>query len=937
VFLQSDKDFDGLLTREELIAGTPGWQKPLVDHIFPGFDDDHDERLSLAEYRMTPLANLQHTWQSPRQDRDQDGLLSFAEFTDTNDLDALALAGEFFQRFDLNQDGLLSQDEFFCSTSRRDPQREFRKLDADSDGKLELAEFLNGVSESQRLQVQRDFAVIDWNADGVLSLDEFRCWPKLFVPDLRGPVPDPIAEAAAVHIVAIDQRWGTWDRNQDGQIKPDEFATFQRELVVLGLQDKSFAVWDLDRNGAVSKEEARRVVEAAFGLKLLDGFKLRTTTGTVFAWEQFQYMDADKSGTIELHDFTKRNVAPEEAQRRMDLADANKDHRISRDEARVLYQGDLLANFLRWDKNFDGRIDHSEWLARAPAHEAGIVEQTFAAFDEDGDGRLSFAEFRAAPQGNLLAAWHSVRQDKNNDGALSRDEFAWGEPPFLSALEERFFRALDRNHDGVLDQDEFPCNTSLRDPAREFAKRDADRDGKLTVNEYLANVAVDQQPQHRRDFKVFDANHDGALTLTEFSAVPQMAGTVKRIAPKDPVVTFAEQLAARVATQFQSADANRDGVLDEAEFQRSTLSRDTPGLQLTRWQDWDLNRDGRITAEETRRVVDAACGVARPGGDPYRAPSGIVYNAMLFGHVDQNHDGVLSRAEYMERGYGGAKAAENFARADKDRDQKLTYAEWIAEPTWWVDPIADFLKMDKDFDGELSASELRAGVPDWLTTVAEACLPGFDEDRNGKLSLAEYRFTPMANRLAVWQNAPSDRDGDGKVSFAEFHTATGIELRAMAHEYFRQFDRNGDGRLDLDEYRYRLDTARVAPELAFRYRDTNGDQHLTLDELLVDLRAAAKQPKNQGAQVNIGRVEEAFQEADTDHDKRLSFAEFNTEAGRRTVNPQPSSKRNLASTLVSRSGRSGDGFSWRLVALIGINIVLVGGVGWYVLFRKSSE
>lgn len=937
VFLQADKDFDGLLTREELIAGTPGWQKPLVEYIFPGFDTDQDHRLSLAEYRMTPLANLQQTWQSPRQDRDQDGMLSFAEFTDTNDLDALALAAEFFRRFDLSQDGLLSQDEFFFHTSRRDPQREYRKLDANGDGRLELTEFLAGTSESQRLQTQRDFAVIDWNADGVLSLDEFRCWPRLFVPDLRGSVPDPIAEAAAVYLTAIEQRWAAWDRHPDGQIKPDEFTAFQRELAVPGLPEQPIAVWDLDRNGSVSKAEAQRIVEAAFGLKLLDGFELRTTAGTVFGWEPFQYMDADKTGTIELADFTKRNVAPEEAQRRMERADRNKDHRVSREEARALYQADLLANFLWYDKDFDGRLSHSEWLGRAPGHEAGLVEQTFAAFDGDGDGRLSFVEYRAAPQGNQLAAWHSVRQDKNSDGVLSRDEFTWGAPPFLSALEERFFRALDRNGDGALDQDEFPCNTSLRDPAREFAKRDADRDGKVVLNEYLSNVAADQQPQYRRDFNVFDADHDGALTLSEFSAIPQMAGTLKRIAPQDPVVAFAEQLAGQVAAQLQSADANRDGALDETEFQRSTLARDTRGLQLTRWQDWDMNRDGRLTVDEARRLIDAACGVARLDGAPCRAPSGIVFNVMLFGHVDQNHDNLLSRAEYLERGYGGAKAAENFGRADKNRDQTLTYAEWIADSAWWVDPFADFLKMDKDFDGEVSAAELRSGVPDWLQTVAEACLPGFDDDRNGKLSLAEYRFTPMANRVAVWQNAPYDRDGDGKVSFAEFHTATGIELRAMAYEYFRRFDRNGDGRLDLDEYRYRLDTARVPPELAFRYRDTNGDQHLTLDELLVDLRAAAKQPKNQGAQVNIGRVEEAFQEADANADKRLSFAEFNTDAGRRTINPQPSSKRNLASTLVSRSGKSGDGFSWRLVALIGLNVVLVGGVGWYVLFRKSPE
>ena len=53
-----DKNLDGLLDAEELLAGTPDWKQPLCKHLLPAFDFSGDNKLSLHEYRLTPHANM---------------------------------------------------------------------------------------------------------------------------------------------------------------------------------------------------------------------------------------------------------------------------------------------------------------------------------------------------------------------------------------------------------------------------------------------------------------------------------------------------------------------------------------------------------------------------------------------------------------------------------------------------------------------------------------------------------------------------------------------------------------------------------------------------------------------------------------------------------------------------------------------------------------
>ena len=124
---------------------------------------------------------------------------------------------------------------------------------------------------------------------------------------------------------------------------------------------------------------------------------------------------------------------------------------------------------------------------------------------------------------------------------------------YLKAIDSRF-GAIDANHDGIVTKAELAAieaqvaqqlttarNQKMRD---EFNKLDTNKDGKLSLDEFMAAappIRAAQTPD--QIIQQLDKNHDGKISADEFRA-PEIAKFSKVDANHDGIVTPAEVQAA---------------------------------------------------------------------------------------------------------------------------------------------------------------------------------------------------------------------------------------------------------------------------------------------------------------------------------------------------------------------------------------------------------
>jgi Ca2+-binding EF-hand superfamily protein len=217
----------------------------------------------------------------------------------------------------------------------------------------------------------------------------------------------------------------------------------------------------------------------------------------------------------------------------------------------------------------------------------------------------------------------------------------------------------------------------------DFAKADADGDGKLSLKEASAGI-----------FASADADRSGFLAREEIKAIrfpfPPRYGTGKPGTGVDRLL--------------QDVDHDRDGKVSEKEFQ----------LPPMLWRLLDRDRSGFVTEDEIRarrperglelRSVEEALermdrdrdgSVSR---EEWRGP------APIFDRWDSDKDGVLSSAE-LKTGIERAKAAGIIAepadflrRYDANQDGKVTLEEFGG-------PADAFRRADTNGDGVVTAAD----------------------------------------------------------------------------------------------------------------------------------------------------------------------------------------------------------------------------------------
>ena len=142
--------------------------------------------------------------------------------------------------------------------------------------------------------------------------------------------------------------------------------------------------------------------------------------------------------------------------------DSNHDDQLTVEEFRL---GRTYFDALDVDKNGIVKRDEAiEALTPKPSAERSV---NLRELDTDGDGFVTRREWNGDQEG-------FDRLDLDNDGVLSKQD---RELARNRARAEEQLKAYDKNEDGFVTQDEWPGN------AETFRKHDANRNGKITVDE----------------------------------------------------------------------------------------------------------------------------------------------------------------------------------------------------------------------------------------------------------------------------------------------------------------------------------------------------------------------------------------------------------------------------------------------------------------------
>lgn len=698
----------------------------------------------------------------------------------------------------------------------------FQARDANGDSVLTADEFV-AIDKAKETILRRDFRVFDADADGRLNLAEFLSIPYLGTENQRGPIADPIVDLSRSAHQQLMQKWAAWDLDNDGVLDATESQPANLPKQIPGLEMTTLIDWDWNKDEKISPEDAALLLDIAFGVRSPTGDLLRSETGRVIDLRMFRNLDPDGDWKVARGDYIRALGSNEAAEKWFPALMATDNEAFGVTEYSTSgHRTDPVRTFLELDVDFNASLSPEE-LKALPDEWGPPGRNWLAGFDDDGDGAYSLREFQRIPHVNLLAAWHTA-QDANQDGKLSLQEFHFMPAPALAALSAEYFRRLDVNRDQTLSLTEWPFQTSH--PEAKFVVLDADADGELSEAEFTAegNLPADRL---RRDFRVFDADSNGRMTLAEFLTIPHWVPEPLRTPILDPVALLAETQRSILNQHWDEWDQDDDGSLAAGEFQAAAIGQHIPGLEATRFDDWDLNHDGKVSPTEAARLLDVAFGVCVANGDLLRTKSGHVPDWRGFRGLDPDGNGRVTREEYLRMMSGVPQPEEWYRRIAKDDAESFGIAEFVASP-YHTDPVSMFLGMDADLNGRLTREEL-VGVPaDW-GPPGRLWLAGFDDNGDGAYSLQEFMLIPHVNLLAAWHTA-QDANQDGRLSLEEFRFVPAPALAALSAEYFRRLDVNQDLALSLSEWPFQTSH----PEAKFAVLDTDADGELAEAEFIAE-------------------------------------------------------------------------------------------------------
>lgn len=257
-------------------------------------------------------------------------------------------------------------------------QRVYELMDRNGDGKLDMAEYVQGSVGRAAMNEQAEFQRFDEDHDGALSLDEFRRrGRKPGVSDLPG------AETAMKKL----------DTDRDGRLTLPEYLADKHDFVAA---KRMFFFCDVDEDELLT----------------LDELKQRAAGVTLTQKTLFKMRDDNDDGKLTLKEFNLWRTVPDQVragESQFKRYDEDGDGILTFEEFPLTATAaapSLEAAFKRRDSDNDSRVTPEELTNSMNEPQAVWARDTFAEFDTDNDGALDFAEFKAR-QEELERRYHA--------------------------------------------------------------------------------------------------------------------------------------------------------------------------------------------------------------------------------------------------------------------------------------------------------------------------------------------------------------------------------------------------------------------------------------------------------------------------------------------------------------------------------------------------
>lgn len=869
-----DIDQNQQITEEELRIRKREHEQLLTPYILPAFDTDGNASISLLEFALTPLAELNRTWNLRRTDVNRNEVLEPEEYFPPRQLMCSLLAQRFFNQLDLNQDGSLTLEEAafqvdFPNVSRKTA---FLFLDLDRDGELNQAEIFSIPRTTQLPDVLfagslHVYQQADLNQSNSLDQQEFVSADSLW--------DQVICEWTAR---TGEARFLKLDRDHSQTLTPDELTNDSTPTQAAELRWLA-SIFDNDDHEEVSLPEfltilGARTPETRFQIScpIFDAAAAEIANFSSLIPQEIEPDHITRDHWSKL--FGKLWFADQ-----FELFDKNSDGIISQAETtfgfNVLHgiqavSGELLRTrngqvfnwryvFLGWDTNRDGTITLTEFQRHIGADEKSSTAR-FIEYDTNADQQLSLDELIQIESLWIDVVEEFLRLDADQSGELDIAELQKGLPDWKADITKLSFPGFDSDGNQHFSLREYRSSPSgnLVVAWERFPDDDAG-DGYVSLHEFHPRNGKPFLGLSRFMFQQLDRNQNGKLDIQEV----------------DIDWTYSNDNPVLLA-----ADQNNDGMISHAEVFLNPQKRTNPD-NLARWHRFNENR----TVDKLSPAWRAS--LARMIREERWVKRTI---APEFDKIDRDHNQSLSPDEVASTFTSYSKIIRNPWLFDFDGNREISFHEWSALqarikqlPFGSVkDPIVDFLEefLD-DYEESLTnletASKSDAGwIADQLPGFSPPLIVSWDQDADGQYTINEVRTgleiafgichrsgDSLRTRQGEVFHARSflnwDTDKNGMISHKEF-------LKGFStpdeDEVFRDADRNGDGILSIEESRTisSLWKDQITEFLRF---DRNDDLFISPEEL-----SDAAHPWE------ISTSKFIFPGFDIDQDRKLSFTEF---------------------------------------------------------------